>query len=71
MVHNLVPVHPIWSFEALADSPFNDMYSHTMQWNMADRAWILEVWRKPVTVPFVALYQVSLCCYSGYLTFPL
>jgi len=27
--HNLVPAHPIQSYEALADSPFNGVYSHT------------------------------------------
>jgi len=39
-----------------------------VQSNMADRAWIPEVWRKPVSIFFVASYQVKLCCYSGYLT---
>jgi len=40
------------------------------QLKMADQTQIPEVLRKEITV-FVALNQVSLCCYSGYLTFPL
>jgi len=40
----------------LADFPFNGEYSQTahviaVQLNMADRAWIPEVGRKPVAVP--------------------
>jgi len=68
MVHNSVPVH---LFQVLADSPFNGVYSHiqhtiAMQSNMVNWVWKCE--KKPF---FVASYQVNLCCYSDYLTFPL
>jgi len=40
-----------------------------VQLNMADWVWILLKWEENQSIFFVVSYQVSLCCYSGHLTF--
>jgi len=54
----------------LAASPFNGMYSSHDSEKIKNGRPSLDCGENQPLF-FVALYQVSHCCYSGYLTFPL
>jgi len=56
MVHNLVPVCSIWSYETLVDFAIQwrvQLYTahvSVVQLKMVDRTWIPEMGRKPVAI---------------------
>jgi len=66
----------VWLFKALADSPFNGVYSHIqLTLFRYNKKWQakpgLRKCKENQLLFYIASYQVNLCCYSGYLTFPL
>jgi len=71
MVHNLVSYLDILM---LADLPFNGEYSYIqLTWIWSNKKWRNKpvLWKCEENQYFsIASYQVSLSCYSGYLTFP-